>query len=351
MMRSVLILGVLMVFCVVSLVDAQGADCMSKSICRECVVDAYCGWCAGIQMCLPGTSEGNTPIAGANFTCVQRDWSYDACQHCEQFGQNCFDCSMYSDCMFCRGGPGCKHVGSFPGCSIAPQCACDDMRTCGECSLIPGCAYCHGNSSCINATLVSDTDECRENCTCDIYRTCDVCNADGRCAWCSDTEEGACQAREATCTHPVLNCNDMCQTRYECTGCMATPGCGWCADYNDQCMNLETGNCDTFAASCPEDCGARVNCDACVGVNGTSCKWCDDDMGRRCLHTHLQGCLNPWVEKCANEPCKSGSSGFNAGSFFGGMFLIVGIFLVLGCIILVWIRVVKGKRIGYSVVD
>lgn len=97
---------------------------------------------------------------------------------------------------------------------------------------------------------------------------------------------------------PVVNCDVVCSTRSDCEPCVLTPGCSWCSN--------------------------RATCEGTDIVT----------IGPACITTALGSCPRP--------------STFDAGSFVGGMFLVIGLSaLALGAFFLV--RFYR-RRVSYTAV-
>jgi len=137
-----------------------------------------------------------------------------------------------------------------------------------------GCQWA-ASKQCIDPEVVSApiAHSCVE---CSFLSYCETCNAEPDCAWCSET--GNCHSKQGSpCNHWALGCDGYCMKYTGCDACNAIKGCGWCDDLGE-CHTIQTTQC-LFAHDCSP--GA---CPAC---------------------------------------------GFDAGSFVGGMFLPIGVVLLV----------------------
>eukprot|EP01116_Phalansterium_solitarium_P018413 TRINITY_DN4863_c0_g1_i2.p1 TRINITY_DN4863_c0_g1~~TRINITY_DN4863_c0_g1_i2.p1 ORF type:complete len:358 (-),score=105.68 TRINITY_DN4863_c0_g1_i2:398-1471(-) len=317
----------------------------NRQNCLSCMdLGANCGWCAATQQCINGTKAG--PSDGS--LCLGGAWQYGgagSCVQCSSLG-SCNQCTQHNaDCIWClnrQNVSSCKPIG-FSGCVAASsQCACHKYGTCSECIGSSQCQWCPTSGECLELTNSSCPGGAQElTCPCTEYANCFECRTDDSCAWCSDIGGCANKTNLGGCL-VAHNCNEYCQQGTDCLGCEQLNGCSWCQNYNDtQCIDTTTQIVtDCIAAhSCqdPQLCQYFTDCSMCNHVDG--CGWCDqtnscsDASDGKCAYRHY----------CSPSPSPSGSNsgdsprGFDAASFVGGMFLIVGI-VVIGVAIYAFYR-------------
>jgi len=175
----------------------------------------------------------------------------------------------------------CASVTNPGPCLQAHTCPCDTNKDCGTCQEDDGCAWCTMDAKCIASTGGACSGPLAHTCPqtiCQDHLDCDTCHNKDGCKWCSNL--GACKPNNAAygdCAIP-LSCSSYCEKFKDCDVCNVKSGCGWCT-HTSTCVNL-----------------AQTEC----AIN------------------HL--CPAP------STPSKSSKKkGFDAGSFVGGMFLVIGL--------------------------
>merc|ERR1712226_989593 len=109
----------------------QTMPCTPLDTCGMCAVSGKCGWCATSQKCLPGSDEGPDDGYG---TC--EDWNYSFCrdQACNVY-TTCQSCVMDPFCGYCAG------KGCMQGISSGPLAEdCDSAWANTHCDLNPEAA-------------------------------------------------------------------------------------------------------------------------------------------------------------------------------------------------------------------
>jgi len=337
---------ILLLLCITTILAIQNSfseldqlECLLYPNCELCRRQSQCGWCAGIQTCLPGTQSGNTPVSGYNFTCIAHDWYYGQCAYCDNY-LSCSSCTAIPDCQWCTAGSICKHINSIFGCNPVTSCPCSEHSSCYDCTAGNTCKWCASSGMCFNTTMANGTD-CVGNCPCQTFYTCNGCVENPNCIWCADVSAQTCKYKNETCSSPSTSCENYCAQQTSCRNCNARQGCGWCAAKN-KCVDTDSDPCQ-IVVDCPEECLIRLNCDACMNVNSTQkCAWCSDAQGNKCIDTRVQSCLKPVSSKCPHV------SSFDGGSFVGGIFFMLGL-LLLGVMGVFAYMKVKGKQ--YAVVS
>jgi len=214
-----------------------------------------------------------TPTPGPPDPCNQ--WTN--CDECLQDSpENCGWCACTQTCW----------TGSMGGPSVG---VCDDWVSPGQFGICPQCS---DNSNCIE------------------------CRAAANCGWCDNTM--SCVALGSTACAPSIVCpaGDYDQ----CTDCLAG-GYAWCPS-SLTCLEPSTASCSVKLATTNCTCALYQDCNSCNTQE--SCGWCEKGtykntcvgIGSSCMLTHSGEC--PVATHRA----------FDAPSFVGGMFLVIGIVII-----------------------
>lgn len=229
-----------------------------------------------------------------------------------------------------------------PSNTSAPLDNCSMMGSCEECLVNTVCGWCAPTLSCHPGNMTGPTDGTR--CVqewysggstmgpgicpdCAGYTSCVECRRARSCGWCEDPAQSVCQALGTPCAGgEPADQSCPCEFYEQCADCIGDGGCVFCAA-SGQCQTIDVvkGNCDStsdeLTNSCP--CSAfKQSCEACSAQEG--CGWCDGGKGG-CVDLSLNPSC-PVVHTCLTCPS---SHGFNAGSFVGGLFLMLGIVVLL----------------------
>jgi hypothetical protein len=151
--------------------------------------------------------------------------------------------------------------------------------TCLDCTSDRGCGWCPITETChsIDSPICGNAMEsiCPKHC--DRITDCNLCiDAGLPCEWCPTTRSCV-DIAFSTCSDTTDNCaTEVCPGLDTCEHCLQTPGCGWC-DSGDHCTDIFSNKCT---------------------------------LARNCLENHL--------------------GGFSIGSFFGGMAVMLAIYLLIG---------------------
>jgi len=356
--------------------------CASSPICGGCTSQQGCGWCGATQVCSEGNNQG--PSDGTK--CFGGSWQYGSCKDCQSI-KDCRECQKWvGSCSWCQGN-GVDNIGTcqptgFTGCRPAQTCPCDVYSTCSQCIDSTYCSWCGGgDQKCIKRT---DSDSCQmpaTNCPCNTNKNCDTCRSDttNTCQWCQSL--GACinQIDSDACADPASNITSSCQSYckgngHDCHVCNRLPGCTWCKDLTganaNSCVDPLVSQCHFISHTCAI-CGESAYCSDCVQKSG--CVWCSNIQACRqrgadpgCIIPHqnscdtycntattcdtcgkrigcgwctsAQTCVDAATSSCATaHTCPSGGGGgavcktcgFDGGSFVGGMFLVIGLIVLL----------------------
>jgi len=270
------------------------------------VSNPSCGWCAATRSCVNGTMTGpNDPDR-----CFI-SWTFgdpNRCPNCAAKTGSCIACQSTPDCIACAGdNQKCIDRGTF------------DQNCVFK---LPGV------------------------CLCGMHENCRDCQTDtsNSCYWCE--EKGVCLAHGAsappTCikldVQPPTPC-PACDSINSCQTCSQTSGCGWC---NAQCQPVTT--CNALKAeileNCDADCKTMLGCEPCLLRTG--CSWCSNRNtceGKDIVH------LGPSCTEATDCPRPSS---FDGPSFIGGMFLVIGLVLLVGGSVLLY-RFYR-RRVTYTAV-
>jgi len=229
-------------------------------------------------------------------------------------------CLVSKNCTSCLSSPGCGW------CSVSAQCLTGTAGGPSSSHCAPGWRYGAPNVTCTNCTAV---------------RACHSCSIEDECYWCSDTKSCHNNAEAVPCKAAhTCPCEEPAFDR--CRACLAQGHCQWCRNGGLQnggkCAD-RTATCNgTVAVDCP--CSENDDCESCKKDYG--CTWCDDT--RKCEDPEHRNatCLSP--QFCPfNVPKKSG---FNAGSFVGGIFLGAGLLAIAIGGVFFWMK--KKQQVSYQ---
>jgi len=247
--------------------------------CNDCVAMAGCGWCAGRKECLNGTATGPTQENGRCF--VGWLWGQGTeplCPNCVN-RTSCAACRSNVNCMWCLNGGRCMDLA-------------EDVPTC-----------------------ITKNDD--KNCTCDMHRHCTTCTNDqSSCWWCQEKQR--CFSTDFTniqgCTFTAQPQCPTCENIPDCQSCLQTDGCGFCGA---KCMQATMCPGGKGYDDCDANCRQLTDCEPCMFSKG--CQWCLENGRCEGLDMiKLQPCQN-FAIVCPRP------SSFDAGSFIGGMALVVGL--------------------------
>lgn len=344
--------------------------------CDACTA-AGCGWCAPTQQCLSGSKAGPN-----NGTCIGDSWEFGKCTPCGAF-TDCRSCAAHdTDCFWCSKGTGTCYPIGFVGCTWSKECPCDVYESCTECTNDLGCQWCSDATSCVsvnsNCTAGEPVYNYTTGCPCGANHDCPNCLQTDGCNWCKG---GSCSqnCNGQNSNNCQVYCNNVANT---CDECVAMPGCAWCgltrecvdattsscpyvyscavcsaASYCDTCLSMgadciwceDTKACSPVntqcltTLSCSNYCNTYTTCDDCSGARG--CGWCDDTQV--CADISTTMCF--YTHSCAPDPTPippNKKCGFNGGSFVGGMFLVIGVLVLLVGAYL-FLRWKTGKKFDY----
>jgi len=288
--------------------------------CAGCVsdTDQSCGWCSATQTCMQGNISG--PAVGY---CIKA-WEFGTCSDCQKM-RDCRACREYPSCCWTPVGTGSCHPNGFIGCKFTP-CACEAYASCDTCTAGTGCNWCSGDSKCVAEGSTNCSNTPVKNCLCANNMDCYACRNALECVWC-DNYGCANMPAPGDCliSH---SCTAYCQSQASnCDACNAVLGCGWCSGSN-RCVDVNTaGQCPGLIAhTCPISCLSYRSCESCVG--NTACGWCP--ANGNCYDPNDS--FKPLACNALQHICTTCSpkTGFDAGSFVGGMFLIIGLVIIGG---------------------
>eukprot|EP01092_Planopodium_desertum_P014783 TRINITY_DN75730_c0_g1_i1.p3 TRINITY_DN75730_c0_g1~~TRINITY_DN75730_c0_g1_i1.p3 ORF type:complete len:289 (+),score=40.47 TRINITY_DN75730_c0_g1_i1:920-1786(+) len=267
-MRVAFLLSAVLVLGIV--VKAQ--DCSVHTDCNSCTKVLGCGFCAATGQCTNGTTVG--PDVGACY--LGWYYSYGNCPNCSTY-EDCGDCTNVAACGWCTTGAtgSCNDI-STSTCVVSKECPCNVYGQCETCLAASGCGWCSAAMSCVPTT--DTTCLAAHTCpACSTYNDCNTCSNNWGCVWCDDGgPPGKCTDSTATCSFVAHSCTDtVCDGVTTCADCINTESCSWCAE-DSSCKGAQT---------------------TCLFLSHT----------------------------CEKEPK---GKGFSAGSFVGGMFLVIGLGLL-----------------------
>jgi len=344
---------------------SYSAPCSELTSCSTCFGNASCGWCATVGECVDGNAQG--PNVGF---CNGPAWEYQTCAKCSSFS-DCRQCNeRNADCFWCSGTAKCLNLG-YATCQPDPnyECPCGNYQSCSDC-VVNDCVWCKDNA---NPMCVAKSAGCKLsqlNCPCGDNMDCSSCKDDhmGACYWCNANANCVSKYQNQSCPHPpplssqcltycalgANNCEDCgnlngcswCPSRsmctdsaapcnggfqYNCPRCEVYTSCNTCLDEEDCSWCPSTGKCELTVKStcetpgtCEQYCQTFSNCDGCTNTVG--CAWCENSNKCTSIESNTLCLLS---HSCPEKPFKCP---FNAGSFVGGMFLVVGIGAVVGVV-------------------
>ncbi len=175
--------------------------------------------------------------------------------------------------------------------------------------------------------------------TCQQHSSCLACQNDPTsCFWCPG--EQLCLPHDSgdTCKGMATlpsRCLDCSLYTGSCTTCQAQPDCDWCLTTNACITN--TAPCAQKAETCREQCAQAFTCEGCLKM--LDCRWDGGVCGQR-------GVGQPHQIRCPGY-----QTGFDAASFVGGIFLVLGLALVGAVIYFVvqWYQRAHGTHSSLSV--
>jgi len=128
-----------------------------------------------------------------------------------------------------------------------------------------------------------------------------------------------------------------------CQSCNNADGCAWCSSDNPSCISTSAmSKCDGLIThSCKATCNSYMNCAPCV--NDENCGWCTTDAKCYPLTQGPTGCT-PLAHGCNFQ-----QAGFDAGSFVGGMFLVIGIVVIGGLVFFLYRR--RQAHLNYTQIN
>lgn len=356
-----------------------GQSCADLKNCNACVANTTCGWCAPTWECKEGTPQG--PNVGY---CSGSAWNWNQCIDCNSIS-DCRTCLAYgSDCHWCANTTSCYAMGQVIGCPYAKSCPCNIYPDCSSCVIqsMGDCSWCGQDQTCRKLNdptclLPAHTCPCSDN------PDCQACSATNGCHWCASTATCV-RTSQSECPIPHTGCDSYCKVNGSagCSACVNLRGCGWCSD-TAECRDVDVAACQmtptcancggySYCSACSNDPGCNwcsntkscqpvrsVNClvphtcdnycalqssscTACLSTPG--CGWCDDSS--TCVSSDTATCF--LSHTCASQTVVvSKKGGFNAASFVGGMFLVIGI-LALALVAFFIYRWKVNQRANYT---
>merc|ERR1712000_472 len=246
--------------------------------CNKCVQNS-CGGCASRRTCLNGTVGGPSG------------------------DEKCLLGWVYGDDNFC------------------PNCA--RRSSCADCYTDPNCVFCGNSDNCVD--LTPNLGQCQPKlsnaCACHMRESCSECQADTdqSCFWCPEKRRcfAAGESVPSVCSSTTVTTCPVCSSTNNCQHCGQMDGCAWCGG---QCQEETKCPVNSIVPNCDEYCKTLTECEPCIFAEG--CNWCAK-LGR-CEGAdvnHLQPCGGLYAHTCPGV----GGSSFDAGSFFGGMALVLGL--------------------------
>lgn len=183
---------------------------------------------------------------------------------------------------------------------------------------------------------------CNAYCAIQGNGTCSKCNSINGCGWCSKTQQCV-DVSSTTCLPLMHNCENCERNKY-CEPCGDDPNCQWCESSGTcQSKKYPNGPCDKYSQSCSSYCSDAKTCSSCNTRKG--CGWCNSDS--TCLDVVEASCEGLWVHTCEITPIIPTKCNFNSGDFVGGMFLVIGL-VVLVAIAYIVFRWKTGNKILYT---
>lgn len=159
------------------------------------------------------------------------------------------------------------------------------------------------------------------SCDCRKYSNCLTCKEEPGCGWCSERQ--TCEVTStSTCSFFAHSC-PVCSTYQNCESCVPQADCEWCVVLFEQGCT-PSSNCSVGARTktCSSVCQLNGDCDSCTRQAG--CGWCESKKSCVGFDTTDSAC-SMLTHSCPNQ-IKS----FSGASFVGGMFLVIGIGLLIG---------------------
>jgi hypothetical protein len=179
-------------------------------------------------------------------------------------------------------------------------------------------------------------EHCRD-CQDDTSNSCYWCEAKGKCLQHGEAAPAACIDMDKM---PPTPC-PACDTIADCQSCSQAEGCGWCGA---SCKPISTCKAQNNPPleNCDVVCATRTGCEACTLTRG--CSWCTNRG--TCEGADIVT-IGPPCTPAALGTCPRTDT-FDAGSFVGGMFLVIGLSAIgLGAFFLV--RFYR-RRVSYTAV-
>lgn len=296
--------------------------CSRKQSCGECHEDGFCGWCDGLQRCLPLSEESSCTDGWEGGSCCKPCEQHQTCGTClQQLG--CEWSPFTGECM----APVCFGEGNIT--LLNPECATPPGPVGGD-PLIEGAdAFCSANGepdftkNTCNCSLGFFGAACNMTCPMDLQGS--VCGGVGTC----DSVSGSCfcpcgfggvACNETACPCPE-NDGDPCSVGSTCSdecGVSTPPFCTGVGEQGNVSIAVRISNGSTCECS-PAYWGSKC-LDPCPGINaadgsGDVCGGhgrCDVNTGA-CICDdcyELDGQDGTCVESGCSSECENGGSCF-----------------------------------------
>ena len=203
--------------------------------------------------------------------------------------------------------------------NFCPNCA--DRTACSDCQNDPNCIFCSDQTCVDNRPDLPSTctPALTDTCKCEKRLSCTDCQpgaGDLSCYWCP--EKRRCFSPQDPlppgCSTNLTHACPACSATTNCQICAQQSGCGWCGGKCQEDVLCPGGE---GVANCDEFCRTLTDCEPCIFTEG--CSWCADK-------NECEGADIVSLKPCTmyQHSCPRAAS-FDAGSFFGGIALVVGL--------------------------
>jgi hypothetical protein len=251
---------------------------------------------------------------------------------CSMYNQNCLACAAQPGCGFCytnqqcldsdNNGPVTGHcyIGWFTNTAQCPNCTA--YTNCGDCNSSPYCGWCNSGKNCVLTASATTNNTCllSHSCDCRKYLNCYGCSQEPGCGWCPERQ--TCEdMRHTTCTKFAMVC-PACNTYKDCESCVPQADCAWCVGATQQCLPNQNCSTSSRTTTCSSICAKLNGCDPCTRQAG--CAWCEKKQKCVGFDSKDASCT------LLSHSCPNQRAGFSGASFVGGMFLVIGIGLLVG---------------------
>jgi len=204
------------------------------------------------------------------------------------------------------------------------QCPnCLQYSSCGDCNSSPYCGWCNADRTCQLTSSATTNNTCllSHSCDCKKYLNCYECGQEPGCAWCSERQ--TCEDKRFTTCKLLAHTCPTCDKYANCEQCVPQADCQWCVILTSQ-FCIPSSNCSMGqrTKTCSSVCGFNKDCDSCTRQTG--CGWCDTKKVCVGFDTTDAACT------LLTHSCPGQGKSFSGASFVGGMFLVIGIGLLIG---------------------